>query len=210
VSELTDNQWQAAHAIARMIVQEGANAGELKKAMAYLRTCTGDSEDSDGGDRFFKYLGNLVRGGNNIGHSKRTLGYYSILNDACLKYLKELQDSPRTMLEILGWAGRLISYYQASPIAELMEAPMDITIQSTKQAERAAAAAEVGFNVGLVVTATVRSIKGKEVTYELPGEIRLTQKEPRKAQDLAVAMTVQVEVIEMRESGLPKKVKLQG
>ena len=139
MSELTDNQWQAAHAMARMIVQEGANAGELKKAMAYLRTCTGES---DGGTRFFKYLGNLVRGGNSIGHSKRTLGYYSVLNDACLKYLKELQDSPGTMLEILGWAGRLISYYQASPIAELMEAPMDIEVQSVKQAERTAAAAD--------------------------------------------------------------------
>ncbi|MFM7448362.1 MAG: hypothetical protein ACKO24_07180 [Leptolyngbyaceae cyanobacterium] len=60
MSDLTDNQWKTAHAIARYIVQNGANAGELKKAMAYLRTC---ADESDGGTRFFKYLGNLVGGG---------------------------------------------------------------------------------------------------------------------------------------------------
>jgi hypothetical protein len=33
MSELTDNQWKTAHAIARQIVKNGANAGELKKAL---------------------------------------------------------------------------------------------------------------------------------------------------------------------------------
>ena len=123
MSDLTDNQWKRAHAIARQIVQDGANKGELKKAMAYLRIC---ADESDGGTRFFKYLGNLVGGGDRIGHSKRTVEYYRGLNDACIKHLKSLQDSPLIMLEILGWAGRLIPYYQSSPIAELTDAPMEI------------------------------------------------------------------------------------
>ncbi len=71
---------------------EWGERGELKKAMAYLRTC---ADAPDGGTRFFKYLGNLVGAGDRIGHSKRTVDYYRGLNDACIKYLRPLQDSPR-------------------------------------------------------------------------------------------------------------------
>jgi hypothetical protein len=204
MSDLTDNQWKTAHAIARRIVQDGANAGELKKAMAYLRTCV-DAED--GGARFFKYLSNLVIGGDRIGHSKRTVDYYRGLNDVCVKYLKPLQDSPQMMLEILGWAGRLIAYYQASPIAELANAPMDIETESAKQAAIKAAAEAAQFEVGQVVPAIIKTIKKKEVTYELLGGIKLTQKEPKNADKLVDGQTVQVEITEMRETGVPKKLK---
>jgi hypothetical protein len=207
MSDLTDNQWQAAHAIARYIVQGGANAGELKKAMAYLRTC---ADAPDGGTRFFKYLGNLVSGGNRIGHSKRTVEYYRGLNEACIKYLQPLQDSPQVMLEILGWAGRLIAYYQASPIAELANASMEIEAESAKQAAIKAAAAEAKFELGRVVPAIIKAMKGKEVTYELTGGIKLTQKEPKNADKLSVDQSVQVEIIEMRETGVPKKLRLVG
>ena len=205
MSDLTDNQWKTAHAIARQIVQNGANAGELKKAIAYLRTCAGTT---DGGTRFFKYLGNLVGGGDRIGHSKKTVDYYRGLNDACIKYLKPLQDSPEVMLEILGWAGRLIAYYQASPIAELMHAPMEIEVQSAKQEAVLKAAAESGFAVGQVVTATIENKNGNKITYGLAGDIRLTQKEPKKAESLVIGQSVQVEIIELRETEVPKKLKL--
>lgn len=206
MSDLTENQWKAAHAIARQIVQNGANAGELKKAMAYLRTC---ADAPDGGTRFFKYLGNLVGGGDRIGHSKRTVEYYRGLNDACIKYLKPLQDSPMAMLEILGWAGRLIAYYQESPIAELANASMEIETESAKQAEIRAAAAAASFEVGKLIQAVIKAVKGKEVTYELERGIKLTQKEPKKAGNLSVGQSVQVEITEMRETGVPKKLKLK-
>jgi hypothetical protein len=193
--DLTDNQWKTAHAIARQIVQDGA----------YLRIC---ADESDGGTRFFKYLGNLVGGGDRIGHSKRTVEYYRGLNTACLKYLKPLEGSPQVMLEILGWAGRLIPYYQGSSIAELANASMEIEAESAKQAEVKAAAAAAGFAVGQKVEAMVKAIKGKDVTYELVGGIKLTQKEPKKASDLTVGQSVQVEITEMRETGVPKKLKL--
>jgi hypothetical protein len=205
MSDLTENQWQAAHAIARKIVQEGANAGELKKAMAYLRTC---SDAPDGGIRFFKYLSNLVIGGNRIGHSKRTVDYYRGLNDACIKYLKPLQDSPQVILEILGWAGRLIAYYQANPIAELANAPMEIEAESAKQAAIKAVAEAAGFATEQQIEVTIKAIRGKEVTYELDGGIKLTQKEPKKADKLSVGQVVKVEITEMRETGVPKKLKL--
>lgn len=201
MSDLTENQWQAAHAIARKIVQEGANAGELKKAMAYLRTC---ADKPDGGTRFFEYLSNLVIGGDRIGHSKRTIDYYRGLNETCLKYLKPLQDSPDAMLEILGWAGRLIPYYSASPIAELTNAPMEVVADSAKQAAFKA----IGLATGQQIEATITAIKGNKVTYELAADIKHTQKEPKKAEKLSVGQVVKVEIIEMRETGVLKKLKL--
>jgi hypothetical protein len=206
MTDLTDSQWQTAHAIARQIVQDGANAGELKKAMAYLRSC---ADAPDGGTRFFKYLGNLVGGGDRIGHSKRTVEYHRGLNEACVKYLKPLQDTPLVMLEILGWAGRLIAYYQGSPIGELMNAPMEIEVQSARQeAVRTAAAAE-SFAVGQQIDEVIiAAIKGKDVTYQLPGGIKLTQKEPKKDDNLSVGELVRVEVTVMRETGVPKKIRL--
>jgi hypothetical protein len=205
MNNLTENQWKIAHAIARQIVQNGANAGELKKAMAYLRAYV---EAPDGGAQFFKYLANLVSGGDRIGHSKRTVEYYRGLNNACSKYLKPLQDSPQVMLEILGWSGRLIAYYQASPIAELTEAPMEVESESAKQAAIREAAAAARFEIGKVVEATIKTIKGKEVTYELLGNIRLTQKESKKADQLSVGDSVQVAIVELRETGVPKKLRL--
>jgi hypothetical protein len=205
MSDLTDNQWKTAHAIARQIVQNGANAGELKKAMAYLRTC---ADAPDGGTRFFKYLGNLVGGGDRIGHSKRTVEYYRGLNEACVKYLQPLQDSPQVMLEILGWAGRLIAYYQGSPIAELANASMQIEIQSAKQEAVLKAAAAASFSVGQTLAALIDKIDGNKVTYQLTEDIRLTQKEPKKAVTLTEGQSVQVEITEIRDTGVPKKIKL--
>lgn len=209
MSELTDNQWQAAHAIARQLVQDKADVNELKKAFTYLRTCV---DAPNAGERFFKYLQNLVYSGDRIGHSKPTVDYYRGLNDACIKYLKPLQDSPQTMLEILGWAGRLIPYYQASPIPELMTAA-PIEVESIRQAERRQAAKAASFQVGQVVEATIAKIDGNKVTYQLPGELRLTQKEPKHFREpkrfkLTVGQQVQVEITELREDGVPKKIKL--
>ncbi|MEB3294193.1 MAG: hypothetical protein VKJ24_13630 [Synechococcales bacterium] len=206
MSELTDNQWKIAHAIAQKIVQNGAKADELKKAMAYLRTCT---NVPDGGARFFKYLGNLVGGGDRIGHSKKTVEYYRGLNEACVRYLKPLQDSPAVMLEILGWAGRLIPYYKEAPIAELTDRIMEVETKSVKQ-EQVQAAAAVGFAEGQVVEATIENKDGNKVTYGLAGGIRLTQKEPKNAVKLSVNQQVQVEITEMRDSGVPKKIKIVG
>ena len=206
MSELTDDQWKAAHAIAERIVQDGANAGELKKAMAYLRTC---ANCSDGGVRFFKYLENLVRGGNRIGHSGRAVEYYRGLNDACTQHLTSLKDNPEVMLEILGWAGRLIAYYQGAPIAEITIGVPTIGLAEVKRSAILKAAVKAGYALGQHLTVTISSIKGKEVTYTLSEQIKLTQK-IKNLEDLVLGQSVQVEIMEMRDTGVPKKVKLVG
>jgi hypothetical protein len=208
MSELTENHWQIAHAMARFLVQEQMDKNELKKAMAYLRTCV---EVPDGGERFFKYLQNLVHNGAKIGHSGKTPGYYRSLNDACVKYLQAIQHTPQNMLDILGWVGRLIPYYAGTPVGELLAAPMEVTVLSSRQAEIAQVAANREFLVAQEIEAKVTKVAGNKVSYEILGVIRLTEKEPKNkdllTQVLAEDRVVTVKVVALKEDGSIKSVK---
>jgi len=64
--------------------------------------------------------------------------------------------------------------------------------------------------VGQIVEAKVTAVKGNKVTYEILGTIRLTEKEPKKAQSLSEEQTVKVEILDIKEDGSPKKVKCAG
>jgi hypothetical protein len=206
MSELTDQQWEAAHAIARHLVQNRSDVAELKKSIAYLRTCV---DKPNGGSKFFKYLDTWVIHGDKSKHSKQTVPYYKALKSAC-QILENWKDNPQAMLEILGWAGRLLPYHKSSPTAELanMLAQTTVEIKLTKQEQVQAAAAAAGFAVGQVVEATIENKDGNKITYSLAGGIRLTQKEPKRAGSLNVGDGVRVEITEMRETGVPKKLKL--
>jgi hypothetical protein len=207
MSELNENQWQTAHIMARLLVQAKMDKNELKKATAYLRAYV---DAADGGDRFFKYLQNLVHGGDKISHSKLTPDYYRSLDEVCVKYLKSVQNTPRSMLDILGWVGRLIHYYEGKPIAELMDAPIEVTAISSRQAEIAQAAASMEFSIGQEIEAKVTKISGTKVSYEILGVIRLTEKEPKKAAILTENQIVMVKVISLKEDGSIKSIKCAG
>jgi uncharacterized membrane protein len=64
--------------------------------------------------------------------------------------------------------------------------------------------------VGQIVEAKVTAVKGNKVTYEILGTIRLTEKEPKKAQSLSEEQTVKVEILDLKEDGSPKKIKCAG
>lgn len=204
MNDLSENQWQVAHAIARQLVKDEADVNEIKKAFAYLRNC---ASKPDAGEQFFKYLHNLLKSGETIGHSKKTIEYYRSLNQACEEYLKPLQDTPHVMLAILGWVGRLMSYYKTAPIAELMAAA-PVEVESVRQTELRQAAQSASFQLKQTVEAVIAKIDGNKVTYQLPAGIRLTQKEPKRSKELSIDQKVQVEINELRDGGLPKKVKL--
>jgi hypothetical protein len=204
MSEMNENQWQTAHIMARLLVQAEMDKNELKKATAYLRTCVGAA---DGGQRFFKYLQNLVHGGDKIGHSNHTLDYYRSLDEVCVKYLQPVQSTPQSMLDILGWVGRLMHYYAGKPIAELMDASMEVTAISSRQAEIAQVVASQEFSIGQYIEAKVTKISGNKVSYEILGVIRLTEKEPKQAAMLVENQAVIVKVLALREDGSIKSVK---
>lgn len=200
--DLTSTQWQIADAIARKLVLEEADVNELRKAIAYLRAYL-DREDA--GKKFFDYLKTLVRNGNRIGHSKRTLPYLESIEQTCDQYLSNHKDDAPTMLQVLGWAARLVQYYkEAGPIGEITE---PTTIQSEREAEIEAVTASQDFTVGQELEAIVLAIRGNRVTYEMLGTIKLTQKEPKKFKALTEGQTTTVEVVALREDGSLKSVR---
>ncbi|MEG4941174.1 hypothetical protein [Microcoleus sp. F4-D5] len=203
---LTENQWEIAHAIAQTLVKEQTDVNELGKAIAYLRNAV-NQDRSDANSRFFKYLKTLVGNGRQIGHSSKTTDYYRSIDKACSDCLKGFQGDASTLLQILGWASRLMRYYkEAGPIGEVV-APV---VESARQVEIAKAIGSHEFAVDQIVEAKVTAVKGNKVTYEILGTIRLTEKEPKKAQSLSKGQTVKVEILDIKEDGSPKKVKCAG
>ena len=201
---LTENQWEIAHAIARTLVKEQTDVNELGKAIAYLRNAVNQNQ-ADANSRFFKYLKTLVGNGRQIGHSGKTTDYYRSIDKACSDCLKGFQGDASTLLQILGWASRLMRYYkEAGPIGEVV-APV---VESARQVEIAKAIGSHEFAVGQIVEAKVTAVKGNKVTYEILGTIRLTEKEPKKAQSLSGEQTVKVEILDLKEDGSIRKVKL--
>ncbi|MEG4496209.1 hypothetical protein QUB05_26530 [Microcoleus sp. F10-C6] len=203
---LTENQWEIAHAIAQTLVKEQTDVNELGKAIAYLRNAV-NQDRADANSRFFKYLKTLVANGRQIGHSGKTTDYYRSIDKACSDCLKGFQGDASTLLQILGWASRLMRYYkEAGPIVEVV-APV---VESGRQVEIAKAIGSHEFAIGQIVEAKVTAVKGNKVTYEILGTIRLTEKEPKKAQSLSEEQTVKVEILDIKEDGSPKKVKCAG
>jgi hypothetical protein len=201
---LTEIQWQMAHAIAQTLVKEKTDVNELGKAIAYLRAY---SDRENAGSRFFDYLKTLAKNGRHIGHSKRTSDYYNSIEKACSQYLKAYKDDVAAMSQILGWASRLMRYYaNAGTIGEIT-APV---IESTRQAEIAEVISTHDFVIGQILEATVTVVKGNKVTYEILGTIKLTEKEPKKAQSLSEGQTIKVEILDLKEDGSIKKVKCVG
>ncbi|MGR3277616.1 hypothetical protein ACSYAD_21190 [Acaryochloris marina NIES-2412] len=200
--ELNSAQWQIADAIARQLVIEGTDVNELRKATTYLR----DRQDEPkAGKKFFDYLKTLVRHGDAIGHSKRTLGYYQSLDAVCSQYLDNYQDDAPRMLYILSWAARLMQYYDKGvPTGEITQP----TVMSEREAELKAVNEANTFMVGQTLEAIVTAVRGNKVTYQLLGIIKLTQKKPKKAKEMTVGQKMKIEIIQLRDDGLPKKIKV--
>jgi hypothetical protein len=197
---LTEIQWQIAHAIAQTLVKDNTDVNELGKAIAYLRTY---SDRENAGSRFFDYLKTLAKNGRHIGHSQRTSDYYDSIEKACSQYLKAYKDDVAAMLQILGWASRLMRYYtNAESIGEIT-APV---IESVRQAEIAEVTQSQAFALNQILEAKVLKIKGNKVTYEILGVIKLTEKEPKKASYFVEEQTVQVKITAL-QNGSIKSVK---
>ncbi|MEH2381087.1 MAG: hypothetical protein V7K27_19740 [Nostoc sp.] len=202
---LTEAESQLAHNLAITLVKEETDVNEVGKVIAYLRSIV---EQPDAGRRFFSYLKTLVTNGRQIGHSGRTTGYYRSIERACNQYLQSQQANAQTMLKILGWAMRLMRYYKVSPIDEMSisESPQ-VEQVSERQAEIAVVFHSQKFEINQVLDATVLSVKGNRVTYEMLGTIKLTEKEPKKAASLKEGQVVKVKITALKDDGSIKSVK---
>jgi hypothetical protein len=202
---LTETESQLAHNLAITLVQENTDVNELGKAIAYLRSII---NQPDAGTRFLKYLKTLVTNGRQIGHSGRTTDYYRSMERACSRYLQNYQNNAHSMLKILGWAMRLMRYYKVSPVEEMTvtEIPQQEQL-SERQAEIAKVLESHKFDVDQILDATVLSVKGNKVTYEILGTIKITEKEPKKAASLSEGQVVKVKIVAQKDDGSIKSVK---
>ncbi len=199
---LTEKESQLAHNLAITLVKEETDVNEVGKVIAYLRSII---NQPDAGRRFFSYLKTLVTHGRQIGHSGRTAGYYRSIERACNQYLQNQQTNAQTMLKILGWAMRLMRYYKVSPIEEISVSEVEEI--SERQAEITVVISSQKFTIGQILEATVTAKKGNKVTYEILGTIKLTEKEPKKAELLSEGQTLKVEVLDIKEDGSIRKVR---
>ncbi|MBE9011707.1 hypothetical protein IQ250_16000 [Pseudanabaenaceae cyanobacterium LEGE 13415] len=184
MDELTTEQWNVAYKIAEALNREGVKVNELQKAIAYLR-----SFNPNEGAKFFTYLQVLEREGYRVGHSKETPRYYRTLNQVCRQHLSG--DVPK-MLQVLGWAARLLHYYSSGGLVA--------------EVATSAIAAET-VEVGQVLDATIEKKEGMEVTYRVAG-VKRSNTERKRHQDLQVGAAVKVEVVSLKEDGTIKKIRL--
>jgi ribosomal protein S15P/S13E len=202
---LNEKQWEIAHAIAQTLVKEETDVNELGKAIAYLRQAV-NQNPSDAGSKFFKYLKTLVNNGRQIGHSGRTSDYYRSIDQVCSHYLQKQPINADTLLQILGWARRLMHYYkEAEPIGEF--ATSSLEPKASRQTEIAQIKQSQDFKLDQVIEAKIIKISGNKVTYEILGGIKLTEKEPKKASFLKEGQSVQVKVTALKEDGSLKNIK---
>jgi hypothetical protein len=201
---ITDKQWEIAHAIAQTLVKEETDVNELGKAIAYLRSII---HETNAHTKFFTYLKTLVRDGKRIGHSGQTPKYYRNIESTCSDYLKTITDAT-TILQLLGWVSRLMRYYKDAgvPIGEIAP-PTALPVESARQQEIAKVLESQNFQVDQILEAKVIKISGIKVTYEIMGTIKLTEKEHRKASVLQEGQTVNVRIVSLKEDRSIRSVK---
>lgn len=83
----------------------------------------------------------------------------------------------------------------------------DNVVKSERQVEISQAVQELKFAIEQVLEATVISIKGNKVTYQILQVLKLTEKEPKKAASLKEEQVVRVKITALKEDGSIKSVK---
>lgn len=98
---------KTAEQMAEELVRSQTDPNEVAKVAGYLR--------NHSGREFFELLTTMVTDGQQLVRSGRTLDYYREIRRVCDKYLRSYRDRPDEMGQILGWAVRLMRYYQVRP-----------------------------------------------------------------------------------------------
>lgn len=205
-TDLTPTQWQVAEAIADQLVRDGTDRNEFRKTLSYLRAY---SDRADAGKKFFDYLKTLERHGNTIRRSKQTPTYLKSIAQICQKSLKDYQDDVAVMLNLLGWAARLMQYYKATPIGEKDPSPHDIPSdkQQVRQKKLEQCRDRIKPEVGKPIEArVVEKKKGNKVKYEIDG-LFYEEKEPKNFNDIPDSGKVTVEIKLLKEDGTINHVK---
>jgi len=105
---MENRTFELSQTIARALVKSRTDPNEVAKAFTYLRV-------HRDGQAFFTLLERMVTKGGYLVRSGRTLDYYREIRRVCEMHLRSYQNEPDEMAQILGWAVRLMRYYQIEP-----------------------------------------------------------------------------------------------
>ncbi len=103
-------------------------------------------------------------------------------------------------------AGREDNRRPNNPVSPLVK-KTDNVAKSERQVEIAKAVQSKKFEIGQILEATVISIKGNKVTYQILEALKLTEREPKKAASLQEGQSVRVKITDLKEDGSIKSVK---
>ena len=111
---MNSSNWQVASTVARDLVNREVDVNEFQKVITYVRIQSALPVDRPG-ERFFLLLETMVRDGRYLMRSGRTMDYYRNLLAVCRQHLSGYRlasgDRGKELVEILGWAARLMRYY---------------------------------------------------------------------------------------------------
>ena len=105
------SDFDLADKMARALVNR-TDVNELIKTVSIMKSKLRDERETFTTASYFEFLDAVVKNGESVVRSGRTLDYYRALRDVSLQYLRPYSESPSLMLEILGWTGRLLRYYE--------------------------------------------------------------------------------------------------
>jgi cold shock CspA family protein len=119
--------FDAARAMAQAWVRQHTDPNEVAKSLRYL-------VEHPNGRHFFHYLRTVIQEGQAVVRSGRSLDYYRQIDQVCRKHLEAYQDDPETMAEVLGWAVRLMRYYQVE--SQLQRPPKTAPARASKPEQK--------------------------------------------------------------------------
>lgn len=212
--------WSKAHAIAKSLTKQQQEIArgkdgirtELKKVNSYFRhVVIQTSVDTNTIPVFFEYLDTLVKNGKSIGHTGNTPKYYECIREVCKQHLKDLPSDALAILQILGWAIRLIHYYSVTPIGETVEIEFqepEVIAVTERQAAIEELKSTQAFEEGQIIEAQVekKQPKGSRVTY-LIGRVSFPEKEPKTFNQIPESGTVKVQIKSLKEDGSINHIK---
>lgn len=218
LKELTDKDWSVAHSIAKQLKGNKTKLNELKKVISYLHTY---QHQQNAVSNFFLYLNALVINGSQIGHGNDTSSYYEQINNVCQQQLKIYNNDSKKILQVLGWAARLMTYYDKSPLNEVENERLTTTKtpdKPTSQTESSSKAqtttlqkpeainTQSTFQVGDIIPATVLSINGRSIRYDIKGVYqKIDEKNEKLAKTLKKGQQVKLKVTELQDEILIKR-----
>jgi hypothetical protein len=106
--------WELADELAIALVNRETDVNEVQKVATHARVVAERSPEKVG-ERFFSLLNTMTRDGRYLVRSGRTLDYYRDLREVCERVLRDYRVTTAErgweLVSILGWAARLIRYY---------------------------------------------------------------------------------------------------